>query len=173
MLYTGDERHTEEEIVLSRAHFGGECGALEVRVKVLYGNESDSVFAQYVQFTRIYKEKRKQYGRTREAVLATIDECIERDVLREYFGKHRPEVISIMMALYDRETYMKMYDNSRLAEAHSEGIKEGEQKGRGEGMDLFGKLIGLLLSAGRTEDVSRAAADPAYRDQLIREFQLA
>lgn len=50
---------------------------------------------------------------------------------------------------------------ARRAEAHAEGLKEGEAR--------FAKLTGLLLREGRTDDLARAAVDLEYRDRLYRE----
>ena len=41
---------------------------------------------------------------------------------------------------------------------------------RAEGEDKLGQLISKLLSLGRNQDAARAAADPAYREQLYTEF---
>lgn len=43
-------------------------------------------------------------------------------------------------------------------------------EGRSEGMHLFAVLIQKLTKLGRFEDISKAAADDHYRDQLIREL---
>ncbi len=46
-------------------------------------------------------------GRTVEAAQETIRICKDKDVLREYLAAHEKEVVSIMMALYDKE---KLWD---------------------------------------------------------------
>ena len=42
-----------------------------------------------------------RYGETRESVVRTIDECIERNILREYLQEREVEVMDIMTALFD------------------------------------------------------------------------
>ncbi|MBQ6503509.1 MAG: hypothetical protein IJI57_06300 [Flexilinea sp.] len=54
-----------------------------------------------------------------------------------------------------------------------ESEDKGEKKGKADGERMMGKLISYLLNQGRTEDLSRAAVDPEYRNQLYREFQIA
>lgn len=39
-------------------------------------------------------------------------------------------------------------------------------------LDLFGRLINLLLEAGRVDDAKKASTDKAARDRLLREFNL-
>ena len=103
----------------------------------------------------------EQHGSTGEAVLKTIDHCIEEDILAEYFTERRWEAIDIMMALFDDEINQKMLLNSEKAE----GRKEGENK--------LASLISRLLSDGRTDDVAKAAEDTAYREELYKEYSIS
>ena len=48
---------------------------------------------------------------TREAVLAAIEECIQKDILKEHLKSKRAEVVDIMMALFDRDLIQEMHDN--------------------------------------------------------------
>ena len=77
-----------------------------MKVKVLYGNDQHTILSQYVRFTQIYKQKSRELGRNREAVLATLKECKEKDILKDYLEAREAEVIGIMMALYDKDSYM-------------------------------------------------------------------
>ena len=89
-------------------------------MKVLYGNDQHTILSQYVQFTQIYKQKSRELGKNREAVLATLKECKEKDILKDYLETREAEVIGIMMALYDKDSYMKLHDNRKEKEG---GIK--------------------------------------------------
>ena len=120
MLYTGDAKHTEEELSLADVYWNGDNSTLELIVKVLYGDDQHSILSQYVQFTQIYKQKSRELGKNKEAVLATLKECKEKDVLKDYIEKHEAEVIGIMMALYDKDSYMKLFESRKEKEG---GIK--------------------------------------------------
>ena len=122
MLYTGDEKHDEEYLSLADIYWGGDNSVLDLKVKVLYGNDQNSIITQYVKFNRIYKEMVKIHGKTREAVLATIKACKEQDVLREYLESHEPEVIDIMMALYNKDVNMQMFAYSKEKEGLIKGL---------------------------------------------------
>ena len=60
-----------------------------------------------------------------------------------------------------------------LAEGRTEGRAEGRSVGRAEGADRMASLGDLLLKKGRTEDLKRSFSDPAYREQLFKEFGIA
>ncbi len=48
--------------------------------------------------------------------------------------------------------------------------EEGRREGRREGEDKFGKLMEILLGAGRTSDAKKAATDRSERMRLYKEF---
>ena len=53
-------------------------------------------------------------------------------------------------------------------ENRREGCQEGLQKGRSE----INRLILKLSELGRTDDILKAAQDPAYQEQLLKELHL-
>ena len=111
-------------------YWGGDNSTLDLKVKVISGDEGSSILAQYMKFTRIYKEKTREFGKTREAVLSTLKECKEQDVLKDYIVEHESEVIGIMMSLYDRESYMKLHDKQKKDEGGLEMLIGLVKKGR-------------------------------------------
>ncbi|MDE6845879.1 MAG: Rpn family recombination-promoting nuclease/putative transposase [Lachnospiraceae bacterium] len=46
------------------------------------------------------------------------------------------------------------------------------EHGISQGFDLFGRLMNLLLEAGRVDDAKKASTDEAARDRFLREFNL-
>ncbi|MEH2942523.1 hypothetical protein VSQ32_06535 [Lachnospiraceae bacterium KK002] len=116
MIFTGERASRPEMISLSKEFFGGKECAIEVKVKVLYGGKGNDIISQYVNFTKVYNEQVKQYGRSREAVTETIRICKDRDVLREFLAGREKEVISIMMALFDEERIMRTHVASEKKE---------------------------------------------------------
>lgn len=54
----------------------------------------------------------------------------------------------------------------------TQGIAQGISQGISQGFDLFGRLINLLLEAGRIDDAKKASTDEVVRDRLLREFNL-
>lgn len=92
VIYTGDRKDRPKYISLSDEFFDGQESALEVKVRMLYGDNGDDIVGQYVTFTKVYSEQRKLYGRTKEAILETIHICKDKDVLKEYLESRESEV---------------------------------------------------------------------------------
>ena len=57
-------------------------------------------------------------------------------------------------------------------EMKNEGIQQGIEQGIEQGADQLGKLMSLLISNGRTEDIQKAATDKEARAALYKEFNI-
>lgn len=85
-----------------------------------------------------------------------IKSLIESSLLRD----NRGEVRAMLLTEYDEQ-------------AHIEYEKEiSYEEGKAEGREGLSKLVQLLLSAGRVEDVDKATKDKVYCNQLMREFNI-
>ena len=58
-------------------------------------------------------------------------------------------------------------------ECEAIGLEKGLAEGEAKGADKMASLGDLLLKKGRTEDLKRSFSDPAYREQLFKEFGIA
>lgn len=58
-------------------------------------------------------------------------------------------------------------------EGYIEGYIQGYKQGFEEGINLCVALASRLIEAGRFDDIRRMAQDSAYRDRLLREFNLS
>ncbi len=121
VLYTGDD-HGEEIMSMSKTFWGGDDSAVDVKVRILYGEGTDTILSQYSEFTRTYKRYKALYGPTRETVEKTIDKCIEKGVLVDYLTERRVEVMDMMTALFDPDTVQEMYEKSIRREAREEEL---------------------------------------------------
>ena len=74
--------------------------------------------------------------------------------------------------IWSRRMAQMDYD-TQIDSARKEGWAEGMIKGQAEGTNKAMALMARLLSAGRTEDASRAASDEAYRNKLYAEFGMS
>jgi hypothetical protein len=120
VVYTGERGDKPDVISLSEEFFDGEKSGIDIKVRVIYENDSDSIINQYIIFSKVYDEQRKKYGRTRQAITETIRICKDRNVLKEYLESREQEVVTIMMSLYDEEEIMKSYIRSERYEAKQE-----------------------------------------------------
>ena len=84
---------------------------------MIYDGQDGDIINQYVNFTKIYNEQVRQYGRTRKAVMETIRICKDRNVLAEFFSEREKEVVDIMMTLFNEEYILKTYVESEKQEA--------------------------------------------------------
>ena len=143
VLYTGNRVTRPDEVTLSKEFFNGEEIQLEVKVKMLYGTGKDDVISQYVAFTKVFDEQRKQYGRTRKAIEETIRICKDRNIMKEYFEKREKEVITMLETLYDEEQIMKNHDATLIRET----VNKERDKGIKNLVDAYKKMHGSILDA--------------------------
>ncbi len=109
VVYTGEREEKPKYISLKDDIFEGKDIPIEVKVIVLYGEGNDNILSQYVTFSQIIDEQRKKYGPTRKAVEATIDICMNENVLKDYLTERKVEVMDIMTALFDQEEVTRRY----------------------------------------------------------------
>lgn len=124
VIYTGDKKKYPEWLKLSEEFFPDQDSFVDVKVKVLTGNNKGDIIDQYVSFTKVYNQQIKALGRTRDAVMETIRICKDQNVLKEYLQKREKEVVSIMTMLFDQEYAMECYGDER----EEEGKIAGEMK---------------------------------------------
>ena len=55
----------------------------------------------------------------------------------------------------------------------AEGIVEGKAKGIAEGEEMLGKLITMLITDGRSDEVAKAASDKEYRTLLYKDYAIS
>lgn len=65
--------------------------AIEAEINVLYKENKKTIIGQYIIFSKVYNEQRKQYGNTRQAVTEIIRICKDRNVLKEYLESKEQE----------------------------------------------------------------------------------
>lgn len=109
MIYTGDRKKIPDTISLSKEFFDGAKTAIDTEVKVLYQENEKDIIGQYIIFSKVYNEQRKQYGNTKQAITETINICKDRNVLKEYLESKEQEVVDMMMTLFDDEQILKAY----------------------------------------------------------------
>ena len=79
----------------------------------------------YVEKVRTYKETMP----IEEAVSMAVNECINEDILADFFRKNKAEAIQMSIFEYDEELHKK----TLLEEGYEEGLKIGLERGRSEG----------------------------------------
>lgn len=143
VVYHGAKDVTDE-ISFSQNYFDGNS-PLELRVSVLRQIGTDTIYGQFIGFSRVYDEQRKRFGNKLECLKETIRICLEEGYLTAFLLQHKQEVNTMMSELFDEQAMREQY-NKALAKQYKE---EFEAKGRIE------TLIELVRSGDLT--IERAA----------------
>lgn len=167
VFYNGVEEMPERwEMRLSDAYKkkSGDV-SLELKVQVININpgynhglmEKSPTLYQYMQFVECVRNFQKMFP-FEAAIEMAIDECIEKGILAEFLRKNRAEVLRMCLFEYDQEKHLQQERD------------DSKEEGRKEGMDRVNRLVELLLSQGRQEDLKRSVTDHAYQEKLMKEF---
>ncbi len=167
VIFTGERADKPETISLGKEFFGGEECALEVRVKMIYGDEAwkkvqsgeaepQDIISQYVIFTKVYAQQMKKHGRTRVAIAETICICKDWNVLKEYLESREKEVVNIMMALFDQEYIMKVYVQDAARDLAKDMAKDLAKD--------MAKDLAKDMAKDLAKDMAREAAEKAAKD---------
>lgn len=167
VFYNGVDSQPEQQILrLSDAFVKRqEPPALELMVRVYNINlghnrellDTCGLLKEYAQ----YVEKVRTFAKEipfPEAVEQAVEYCIRNGILSDFLSRNRAEAIAVSIFEYDEEKHMQ-----------SER-KEWREIGREEGENKVLQLMQKLLDAGKTEEMTRALSDSAYREQLYREY---
>ena len=131
-FYNGLEKwiEEEEEIKLSDMYeIPVDNPQLELKVRVININRDVDILSKcetlrgymtFVNKTRCKTQVEKKD--VKQAVLEAIDECMEENILVDFFEKHREEVVEVSIYDYDEEKVRKTLAD----EAREEGVAEGE-----------------------------------------------
>ena len=117
--------------------------SLELIVQVLNinsGNNSGLLekcksLKDYMTFVNKVRHKKNEEKKDIEtAVNEAIDECIQENVLSDFFRKNRSEVVGVSIYEYDEEGHMEILKEEQyqrgIADGIQQGINEGQQKER-------------------------------------------
>ncbi|MBD5474606.1 MAG: hypothetical protein HDR17_01275, partial [Lachnospiraceae bacterium] len=134
-------------------------------------------YAQYVEQVRAYAKEMA----FPEAVEQAVEHCIRNGILADFLSENRAEAIAVSIFEYDEEKHIRSERKEwreighaeGLEEGHKKGLAEGHKEGLAEGESRALQLIQKLTESGKAEEMTRALSDPAYREQLYREYGLS
>lgn len=140
-----------------------ECTALVLNIN--YGNNRDLMsncrpLLDYSLFIHYIRDNLASGYLPEEAVDLAVDRCLSEDILTDILRVHRKEVTAMFLEEFDEEFYKKAIR------------KESYNEGRTEGETLMLTLVQKLLADKRLGDLERAASDPAFRESILREYNL-
>ena len=106
------------------------------------------------------KEELEKMAKTDEYIEKAYDQLVHlsADQMKKLEYEEREK------AIRDYNHQVKCYWEDGMETGRKQGISQGEEK--------LGKLISLLISKNRIDEIEQVSGDKEYRDQLYKEFGL-
>ncbi len=116
------------------------------------------------------------------AVNKAIDECIEEDVLRDFFIEYREEVTKVAILEYSAERHLQYekedsynsgYDtgySTGYGTGYDSGYGTGHESGHSSGIKDTTDLFSWLKNNNRESDILKALDDPDFLANLFDEY---
>ena len=139
VIYTG-EKEAPDILRLSDMYEGS--GSADLTVRVLRDGQPGDILSQYVDFCQVANEQVSLYGRTDEALMSTIQLCLEQGILVPFLDSRKKEVVDIMTRLFSQEKAWEMELAANARENREAGRVEGRVDGRMEAQaDMLRRLL--------------------------------
>ena len=169
-FYNGLEKwiEDEDEIRLSDMYeIPTDNPELELKVRVININKDVHILNKcktlrdYMTFVNKVRFKMGVEGDdVRIAVTEAIDECIDEDILVDFFEQHREEVVEVSIYDYDEEEvrrvlaeeYAQEYAQKVAKEVSEKAFAEGEQSGRQ--LNLINQVIKKVKKSKTLETIA-------------------
>ena len=135
--------------------------------------KNSRVLSGYTTFVEKVRRYAEQELILKDALKCAIDECIDENILAEFFREHRREVIEMEALDFTFERREKLIRRDSLEEGLIAGRQEGLITGRQEGEKIGlqkGRLNGKIELLYEMEySVSEIAEKLAVSEQKVRE----
>lgn len=169
-FYNGLEKWIEDEDEIRLSHMyeiPTDNPELELNVRVININKDVHILNKcktlrdYMTFVNKVRFKMGVEGDdVRIAVTEAMDECIDEDILVDFFEKHREEVVEVSIYDYDEEEvrrvlaeeYAQEYAQKVAKEVSEKAFAEGEQSGRQ--LNLINQVIKKVKKSKTLETIA-------------------
>ena len=169
-FYNGLEKWIEDEDEIRLSHMyeiPTDNPELELKVRVININKDVHILNKcktlrdYMTFVNKVRFKMGVQGDdVRIAVTEAMDECIDEDILVDFFEKHREEVVEVSIYDYDEEEvrrvlaeeYAQEYAQKVAKEVSEKAFAEGEQSGRQ--LNLINQVIKKVKKSKTLETIA-------------------
>lgn len=172
VLYNGtDEAEDRLELRLSDAFADSSVKDkyewTAVMLNVNYGRNRElmercKTLAEYAQCVAIVREYIRKNSDWRKAIRDAIDECIEKDILKDFLLANKSEVVEVLLTEYNEQKTM--------AQLRRESEQIGKQIGKQMGMDCAQAVITKLIEANRLDELKMIRTDEMLLYKLAKEF---
>lgn len=107
-------------------------------------------YSLFVEIVRKHCQNEKDRNR---AVSGAVEECIQKDILKDILLKNRAEVMNVVLAC-TREKYEKMVRDEEFERGRCEGRREGRREGKSYGIALARKVFRLSQQSLTCEQIA-------------------
>lgn len=164
VIYTG-EKEAPDILRLSDMYEGS--GSADLTVRVLRDGQPGDILSQYVDFCQVANEQVSLYGRTDEALMSTIQLCLEQGILVPFLDSRKKEVVDIMTRLFSQEKAWEMELAANARENREAGRVEGRVEGRMEAQaDMLRRLLQKfsILEVSQITDIPQSEIERLTRN---------
>ena len=142
---------------------------IDLQVKVIDINGDAEILNKckslrdYMTFVeKVRKKTDNEKINVREAVIQAIDECIEENILVDFFKEHREEIVEVSIYDYEEEKVRKTLADEAREEGLAEGIKEGIEKGIEKGIEegeILTKINQIMKKVRKSKNLPTIALE--------------
>ena len=118
------------------------------------------------------RENMLLYNNKEVAMNASIEWCIQRDILRDFLISNRSEVEMRTLYEWDPEKYERLVRKEGFEEGKEVGIEEGIEIGTEKGTEKNFLLYKAMKADDRLDEFDRAADDKELFQKLVLEYKL-
>jgi len=172
VFYNGTEKHGDKEILKLSDAFMTKAEGCEWTVTMLNINKGHNlelmdrcrILQEYSEFVAMVRE-RVQSMKISQAVEETVVAFIGRNgLLFGFLKSHRAEVVDVCITEYKEELHLR--------NVMAEGEAKGRVEGRAEGEARMSKLVNILVSLQRYEDLKRVSTDEEFRNECYVRYNI-
>ena len=169
-FYNGKEKWDRDKLTLAEMfekHVDNPQIDLQVKVIDINGNaeilKKCKSLRDYMTFVeKVRKKTDDEKINVREAVIQAIDECIEENILVDFFKEHREEIVEVSIYDYEEEKVRKTLADEAREEGLAEGIKEGIEKGIEKGIEegeILTKINQIMKKVRKSKSLPTIASE--------------
>ena len=169
-FYNGKEKWDRDKLTLAEMfekHVDNPQIDLQVKVIDINGDaeilKKCKSLRDYMTFVeKVRKKTDDEKINVREAVIQAIDECIEENILVDFFKEHREEIVEVSIYDYEEEKVRKTLADEAREEGLAEGIKEEIEKGIEKGIEegeILTKINQIMKKVRKSKSLPTIASE--------------
>lgn len=146
-------KHDGEEACL-------ECTATMININYGHNKKLMEACRELYEYSYLIEQIRielRQKHPLSDAVDLAVANCIDNNILKSFLLRHQAEVKHMILEEFDLEKHIRLEKKESFV----------------EGCNTFATLTQYLLADSRIDDLKKAAEDPEYLEQLLREYNIS